>query len=435
MKDLNYAFRMLVKSPAFSIIAIVTLALGIGANSAIFSVINTVLLRPLPFKNPEQLVLLWAHQAAAPNDKDVASIPDFNDYQEQSRSFSAMAAYTRAGAILSRGNDSQELQGIAITAGVFDVLGARPMLGRAFSKEEDKVGAPFVVVITHNLWQRAFASDPKIVGQQIIFSGRSYTVLGVMPPGWRYPIEGEAIDYVVPLAPMVAQYVNSRGAHSFTVIARLKPGVTAKAAEGEMNAISARLAHQYPDTNLDRIISVVGMHEDIVGEIRPALLVLLGAVALVLLIACANVANLLLARAATRSREIAIRAALGAGRARIVRQLLAESLLLSLVGGCAGLLLAWWGVDLLRSLGPQDLPRLSEIGVNPTVCAFTFGTAILSTLVFGFMPALQISRADVSQTLQQGAKGSTGAQGNGCAARSSSRRLRSRFCSSRALAC
>ena len=412
MKNFTYAFRMLVKSPAFSAIAIITLALGIGANSAIFSVINTVLLRPLPFENPEQLVMLWAHGAAAPNDKDVASIPDFFDYQEQSRSFSALAAFTRSGSVLNRGSDSQELEGIAVTPGVFDVLGVQPMLGRAFTRDEDKAGAPFVVVLTHGLWQRAFGSDPKIVGQQILFSGRSYTVLGVMPPGWRYPIEGTAIDYVIPLIPMVPQEVNSRGGHFLTVIGRLKPGVTAKTAEAEMNAISSRLAQQYPDTDLDRIISIAGMHEDLVGEIRPALLVMLAAVVLVLLIACANVANLLLARAAARSREIAIRAALGAGRGRIVRQLLAESLLLALLGGCGGLLLAWWGVDLLRATGPQDLPRVSEIGVSPTVCAFTFGLCVLSTLVFGLVPALQISRSDVSQALQQGAKGSTSGQGN-----------------------
>ncbi|MBA3963961.1 MAG: ABC transporter permease [Chthoniobacterales bacterium] len=412
MKDFTYAFRMLVKSPAFSAIAIITLALGIGANSAIFSVVNTVLLRPLPFKNPEQLVMLWAHNAASPRDKDVASIPDFLDYQQQSRSFSALAAYTRAGAILNRGNDSQELEGLAITPGVFDVLRVQPILGRAFTKDDDKTGAPLVVVITHSLWQRAFGGDPKIVGQQILFSGRSYTVLGVMPPGWRYPIEGTPIDYVVPLIPMVPQEVNSRGGHFATVLGRLKPGVTTKAAEAEMNAISSRLAQQFPDTDLDRIISIVGMHEDVVGEIRQALLVMLGAVVLVLLIACANVANLLLARAAARSREIAIRAALGAGRGRIVRQLLAESLLLALLGGCGGLVLAWWGVDLLRVMGPQDLPRVGEIGISSSVCAFTFALCVLSTLVFGLVPALQISRSDVSQALQQGAKGSTSGQGN-----------------------
>src|SRR5262245_34744113 len=275
IKNLQYALRMLVKSPAFSALAIITLALGIGANSAIFSVVNTVLLRPLPFENPGQLVSLWAHGAANPNDKDVASYPDFVDYQKQSRSFNTMAAFTRAGAVLGKGAQAQELDGVAITAGVFDVLGVKPRLGRAFTEAEDKPGAPPVVLLTDALWRRTFGGDPKIVGQQVLLSNRECTVLGVMPAGWRYPLDREAIEYVVPLEPLVAQYVNERGAHFLSIIARLKSGVGLKSAESELNAISSHLAQQYPDTNTDRIVSLVGMHEDLVGEIRPALLILL----------------------------------------------------------------------------------------------------------------------------------------------------------------
>ena len=395
LADFKYALRILIKAPGFSAIAILTLALGIGANSAIFSVIDTVLLRPLPFPKPDQLAMVWAHTAKEPKEKDVASIPDFVDYQEQSRSFSAMAAYTRAGTILSGAGESQQLEGLAVSSNLFDVLSIQPMLGRAYTRDEDKVGAAPVVLFSYGLWKRAFGNDPHIVGQQVMLSGRSYTVLGVMPPGWRFPVQGAAIEYLTPLVPLVQTAVSNRGSHSFSIVARLKTGVEVHQAEAEMNTIAARLAQQYPDTNTDRLVSVIPLHEDIVGQIRPALIILLSAVALVLLIACANVANLLLARAAVRNREMAIRTALGAGRGRIVRQLLAEGLLLALLGGASGLLVAGWGVDLLRTLGPQDLPRISDIGINTTVCAFTLAISVLSTAAFGLIPALQVSRPDV----------------------------------------
>ena len=261
---------------------------------------------------------------------------------------------------------------------------------------------------SHALWQKAFAGNASIVGQQVIFSGRSTTVLGVMPPGWKFPVDQERVEYIVPLQPLTQKEVERRGSSFLKIIARLQPGVTPKQAEAELAPIAARLAEQYPDYNLDRGLRVIPTLQDVVGNVRPALLVLLGAVALVLLIACANVANLLLARAASRSREIGIRAALGASRALIVRQLLAESFLLALLGGTGGLLLAWWGVDVLSALGPQNVPRLGEIQINLTVGAFTFGLAVLSTIAFGLVPALQVSRANVSESLQQGSKGSTG---------------------------
>lgn len=405
--DLKYAMRMLIRTPAFSIIAVLTLALGIGANSAIFSVVDTVLLQPLSFPNPDQLVMIWGTSAHDANARETDSFPDFYDYRAQSQSFSAMAGYSGAGTVLSGAGEAQELAGVAANGDFFDVLGVKPMLGRGFTPAEAEVGAPNVVVFSHGLWQRAFGSDPRIVGQEVKLAGRNYTVLGIMPPGWKFPVQAETSEFIMPLAPLVAVQVPQRGSHFVHLIGRLKPGLSVKQAEAEMKPIAARLEQQYPDTNTDRSVTLTPLLEDVVGDVRPALLILLGAVALVLLIACANVANLLLARAAARSREIAIRAALGASRALIVRQLLAESLLLALFGGMGGLVLAWWGVDVLGALGPR-LPRMSEIHVNLTVCAFAFGLAILSTLIFGLVPSLQVSRTDVSQALQQGTKGSTG---------------------------
>ncbi len=406
--DLKYAFRQLLKSPGFTLIAVLTLALGIGANSAIFSVVDTVLLRPLSFPQPNELVAIWNSDAKQPNAHETDSFPDFYDYRAQSRSFSAMAGYSGAGTVLSGVGEAQELSGIAVSGDFFETLGVQPMLGRGFSAAEANNGQPNVVVISYGLWQRAFGSNRKVVGQQINLAGRKYTLLGVMPPSWKFPVEAKAADFVEPLEPLVSNQAPQRGSHFLRIIGRLKPGLTAQTANAELKPIAARLATQYPDTNLGRSVLVRPLLADVVGDVRPALLILLGAVALVLLIACANVANLLLARAAARSREISIRAALGASRLDIVRQLLAESFLLALVGGIAGLVLAWWLVDLLGRFGPQEVPRLAEVQVNLGVCAFTFGLTILSTLLFGLVPALQVSRPNVNEALQQGAKGSTG---------------------------
>ena len=298
--DLKYALRMLIKAPGFAVIAILTLALGIGANSAIFSVIDTVLLRPLPFKNPDEIVMIWGRYAndTGPVRGNVHSYPDFVDLRDQSQSIASMAAYTRTAGTLSYAEDAKYLEGLAITPGVFDVLGVQPLLGRGFTEEDAKNEADRVVILSYNLWRTAFGGDPKIVGQQVMLSSRPHTVIGVMPPSWKFPIEDEHIDYALPLQYFGMQMLNRRGAHFLSVVGRLKPGVSNQKAEAETTAIVSRLSKQYPDTNMNLIgCAVVTLHSDVVGNVRPALIVMLGAVALVLLIACANVANLPLARA------------------------------------------------------------------------------------------------------------------------------------------
>lgn len=405
--DIKYALRMLLKAPGFTVIAILTLALGIGANSAIFSVIDAVLLHPLPFPKPNQLVAVWSPLPTDKRAKETNSVPDYVDLRDQSQTLSALAAFTRAGAVLNGTEETRLLEGVAITSDIFSVLGVAPARGRVYTREEDNVDAR-VVVLTDYAWKKYFNSDPEIVGKQINFSWRLYTVLGVMPPGFQFPVEGERAEYLQPLHPLVPEYINKRDSHFIRMVGRLKPGVTIQQCDAEMKTIAARLAQQYPKSNTDRSEAVYSLHDDIVGDVRPALFTILAAVAFVLLIACANVANLLLARATARQREIAIRTALGASRSRMIWQFLSEGFLLSIFGAAGGLLIAWWGIDILRAFGPQDVPRLGEVAINAPVFSFTFGVAIFSTLLFALIPALQVTRPNVNESLQEGSRGAIG---------------------------
>jgi predicted permease len=410
-QDLRYGLRLLVRHPGFTTIAVLALALGIGANSAIFSVVNAILLRPLPYKSPDELVVIWENATHLGFPKNTPSPANFLDWRQQNTVFTGMSAFAERSFNLTGVGEPERLEGRRVSANLFDLLGVKPILGRTFVPEEDQPGSK-VALLSESLWKRRFGSEQSVVGRALTLNGESYTVIGVLPRSVRLPSYGNWRDQVwVPLA-FPAEEAASRGNHYLEVIGRMKPGVALSQARAEMETITARLARQYPEYNT-RISSVVmPLHEEVIGNMKPALLVLLGAVAFVLLIACANVANLLLARAAARQKEIALRLALGADRARLTKQLLVESVLLSLLGGFVGLGFAQGGLAVLTRFIPPDVAQAETIGIDAKVLVFTLFIAVITGLVFGLAPASQASHFNLNDTLKEGGRDSgAGARG------------------------
>ncbi len=403
LMDLRFAVRMLVKRPGFAAVAIVTMALGIGANTAIFSVVNAMLLRPPAVLEPDRVVTVWGTTPEIPREE--ASLPDFLDWQQQNSVFESMAAATQSSINITGEGEPERIIGARVTADFLPTLGVAPVVGRNFLAEEDKPNGAHVAILSHGLWQRRFGGDPGIVGKTIDLSGTQYSVIGVMPASFKLP----GLSRMDVIAPLAADPTQAGRRNDFLfVVGRLKPGVAVPAAEAEMKAIAARLEQQYPGTNTSWTVELVPIHELMVEKLRPALLMLLGAVALVLLIACANVANLQLARAAARHREIAIRAALGAGRWRIARQVLTESVLLSLIGGGIGLLVAPWATELLLRVVPSDVAAATDVSLDRWVIVFAVGLSFATGLLFGLAPAIRISRVGAGEALKEGGRGQVG---------------------------
>ncbi|MCU1267440.1 MAG: hypothetical protein JWM21_3758 [Acidobacteria bacterium] len=410
-KDIRFGVRMLVNKPAVTVIAVIALALGIGASTAIFSVVNTVLLRALPYPNGNRLVMVWEQNRPRSRDRNVISTANFFDWREQNHVFEDMSAFFAAPYNLTGLGDPQEVTGMAASSNLFDVLGSRPLLGRTFVEEDGVRGKDNVVVLTYGFWQKHFGGDRKVVGKTFALDGVSHTVIGVMPEGFDFFVKENAFvkkapELWVPVA--FSQNARVRQGRFMSAIGVLKIGVTLDQARADMNALGIRLEQQYPDFNKGWGINLVPLHEQFSGDLRPALLVLLGAVGFVLLIACANVANLLLARSVARQKEFAIRAALGAGRSRIIRQLLTESLLLGLAGCLVGLLLTRWGIDALLAISPRDLLSFTTVNIDKRVLGFALGMSFLTSMIFGLLPAWESARPRTSEALKEGSRGTTG---------------------------
>lgn len=413
LQDLRYALRALGRSPGFTSAAVLALALGIGASTAIFSLVEATLLRPLPYRDPDHLVWLWSSRVD--RDKAPLSIPDYLDFRGGTRTLESSAAFATWGANLTGAGDPERIQGTRIEAGAFSLLGATAAIGRTLEPEDGRPDRPRVAVLAHGLWLRRFGGDPRIVGRTIPLNGDAYTVVGVLPRSFFFPLRDAEVG--VPLVFEGDPRSADRGDHFLRAIARLRPGVSPARAERELTTLARRLQTAFPVSNAkNQGVRVVRLHEEIAGNFRPALLVLLGAVLLLLLIACSNIANLLLARASTRRREIGIRMAQGATRARIVRQLLTEGAVLALFGGSAGVLLASWGLPMLAAASPVDLPRVGDVGLDAGILAFAIAASAASVLAFGLAPALYASAADPSELLRGGraaTAGPGGASGRG----------------------
>lgn len=418
-KDIRYGIRSLLRQPGFTAVAVITLALGIGANSAVFSVVNAVILRPLPFKTPDQLVVVWETSAELAKDRqslgqklgsfpDVSgncatSVPGFLAWRDQTRVFEDVAAYndfTRRLALTGEG-EPEEVLGVEVSPNFFSLLGTQAALGRTFTTDNAEGSNGDVVVLSYGLWQRRFGADPNIVGKTTTMSGKSYAIVGIAPPSFRFP---RREDVWIPLARATDEDLHDRKSRYLDVIARLKPGVSLQQAQAELQTLASRQAQDYPLSNKGWSVALVPLHRQLVGEVRSKLLTLFGASGFVVLIACANLAALLLARGATRRREMAIRAAMGASRLRLARQTLIESVLLAILGGGAGILLAIWGMEILRSISPPDIQQLSELKVDLRLLGFAFGSSVFTGLLFGIAPALEGSNPDLHETLKEGSQ-------------------------------
>jgi putative ABC transport system permease protein len=399
-QDIRFGLRMLLKNKSFAAVAILALALGVGANTAIFSLVNGVLLRPLPFPNAERIVYFEGRNPTQGIIDSNISFPDFIDWSQQGDLFAATSAYYTGNSNLAAdGAEPERVPRAGVTSGFFGVLGVQPALGRAFVPEDDKPDTVTVAIISHGLWKRRFAADPGIIGKQVQISARQITILGVMPQGFEFPEQTQ-----IWTTSGVKMSDEPRDNRSWSAIARLNPGVDVNTAQSRISAINAQHAKEFVETNKGWDANLAVLHERIVRDAKPSLLALLGAVGLVLLIACANVANLLLARGAARQKEFAVRAAMGASRGRVVRQMLTESILLSAIGGVAGLLLSIWLTDVLLSIVPEGAPRMDQVGIDYRVLSFAFGMSALTGILFGLVPALQASKLDVSTSLKEGGR-------------------------------
>jgi len=413
LQDLRYGVRTLIKKPGFVLVAVVTLALGIGGSTAIFTVVNAALLRGLPYKSSNQLYHLWERTPQKEFNKREFSYPDYQDYQQNSV-FDGLAAYTGGGgAILSGNGEPESVPAVRASANFFSVLGVDPLVGRTFQNGEDKPGGPKVTVLTYGFWQRKFGGDPGVVGRALTINGESYTVIGVLPASFQFALRPS--DLWLPYQPTPNQ-LSRRFLHGTNLIGRLKSGVSAAQAQSELSVIASRIEQQYKDSHAGTQATLLPLQEEVVGSVRPILLVLLAAVGFVLLIACANVASLLLTRSLARQKEVAIRSALGASRWRVIRQLLTESLALSVIGGAAGLLIAYWGTPALVASLPQSqlnaMPFLKSLHIDASILAFSFGLSLLTGLVFGLAPAMQSSRLDLNEVLKEGGRNSSAGAGH-----------------------
>jgi len=411
--DFRFGFRTLFKSPGLTLVIVLSLAIGIGANTAIFSVVNALLLKPLPYPNPDRLAVLWLRSPGLGIPQDWPSPGEFIDIQTQNRVFGEMAISQGNSMTLTGRDQPERVQVLRTSSPLFHMLGAKPLMGRLLLPDEDKPGKPHVAILSYGTWKGLFGGDPGIVGRNIFLNGNPFAVVGVLQPQFQLNNEvmqtvggNERSDIYLPL-PLGADAVRDRGNENFNLTARLKPGVTMAQAQADVSIIAGRIREQ-DKRDPTFTVSVVPLIDQVVGNVRRAVLVLLGSVALVLLIACANVANLLLSRATARQKEVAIRTALGAGWTRLVRQLLSESVLLGVLGGAAGLAIAFWSLSVVRAIHPGNIPRLDAIGIDGTVLAFTFGVSILTGLVFGIAPAIRAVRADLNTALRSGGRSTQG---------------------------